>query len=53
VRENRRHLTIEVDPVGKAVVQARGLANRLPKPQEKAILNKWATASGLRHLIYI
>ncbi len=53
LRENRRHLTIKVDPVSKAVDQARGLANRLATPQEKAILNKWATDNGLQYRIYI
>ncbi len=44
---NRRQLTIEVIPNRKAVTQVRGLANRLPKPQEKAVLQKWANARGL------
>lgn len=45
---DRRQVTIEVDPSRKTVTQARGLANRIPKPQEKAVLQKWANARGLK-----
>ena len=36
-----RRLTIEVNRYG-SVVQKRGLANRLPRPEEEHVVNLWA-----------
>jgi hypothetical protein len=41
-----RLLTIEVDPQNRAI-QVRGLANRLARPDEKAVLERWAKARGI------
>lgn len=41
-----RKLTIEVDRFG-TIVQKRGLANRLPRPEEDHIVKQWASAMGL------
>jgi hypothetical protein len=43
-----RALTVEVDPAGRAILQARGRANRLPRPAERAVLERWAAREGLR-----
>jgi len=40
-------LTIEIDAKG-TVVQARGLSNRWPSAQEKAVLDAWMREAGLR-----
>lgn len=47
LKPDERHLTIEVDVHARRITQARGLANRLPRPQEREILNKWAFQNGL------
>jgi hypothetical protein len=44
----RRVLTIEVDPVDRAVRQARGVANRRPRPAELDVVASWAVREGLR-----
>ena len=44
----RRVLTIEVDPATRAVRQARGTANRRPRPAEVELLASWAAGEGLR-----
>jgi PcfJ-like protein len=41
-----RLLTIEVDPQNRAI-QVRGLANRLARPDEKAVLERWAKARNI------
>ena len=45
--DKKRHLTIEVARKSKAVVQARGLANRMPRGQEQAIMEQWARENNL------
>ena len=47
-RGGRRALTVEVDPAGRVVRQARGTANRRPRPAELDVLAAWAAAEGLR-----
>ncbi len=47
MKENQRHLTIQVTPERKSVNQVRGLANRMARPQEREIMGKWAHANGL------
>jgi hypothetical protein len=47
-RGGRRVLTVEVDPARRAVCQARGAANRRPRPAELGVLAAWAAAEGLR-----
>lgn len=42
-----KNLTIEVQRSYKQVVQARGLANRMPRPQEREVLRKWGNAHGI------
>jgi PcfJ-like protein len=41
-----RLLTIEVDPHNRAI-QVRGACNRLAKPDEKAVLERWAKARNI------
>lgn len=41
-----RRLTIEVNKFG-SIVQKRGLANRLPRPEEEAMVARWAFAHNL------
>lgn len=41
-----RRLTIEMNRYG-TLVQKRGLANRLPRPEEEQVLKQWALAHGL------
>ncbi len=41
-----RLLTIEVDPQHRAI-QVRGACNRLAKPDEKAVLERWAKARNI------
>lgn len=41
-----RRLTIELTSSGE-IVQKRGLANRLPRPEEEHIVEQWARAMGL------
>jgi len=41
-----RKVTIELTNRGD-IVQARGLANRSPRPEEKNIIGRWATSNGL------
>lgn len=41
-----RHLTIEVSRMG-VIVQKRGLANRLPRPEENHVVELWAREMGL------
>jgi hypothetical protein len=44
----RRALTVEVDPAGKVIRQARGRGNRLPREAEREVLALWARREGLR-----
>lgn len=44
--ESERTITVELNKEGD-VVQARGFANRLPKPEEKHVLNKWIFDNNL------
>lgn len=46
-----KKLTIELSS-GLSISQARGVANRSPKPQEQAILEKWAFDNGLSYRSY-
>jgi len=47
--EKVRHvLTVEVDPKRRAVVQARGRANRLPSGKSLELLQDWAVRERLR-----
>jgi len=50
LKPNQRHLTIEVVKQHNtmAVVQVRGLANRMARPQESEIVQSWANARGLQ-----
>jgi len=50
LKPNQRHLTIEVVKQHNylAVVQVRGLANRMPRPQETDIIDRWASQRGLQ-----
>jgi hypothetical protein len=43
-----RHLTLEVSPRTREIVQARGRRNRLPEEKEIEVLRRWATREGLR-----
>lgn len=43
----KRNLTVELTSRGE-VTQARGLANRGPRPNEEAVLRKWCSVNGLR-----
>ncbi|MGV3719550.1 MAG: PcfJ domain-containing protein [Actinomycetota bacterium] len=43
----RRAITIEVDPRTRKVIECRGKCNRLPKPDERRILERWARENGL------
>jgi hypothetical protein len=47
-RGRQRALTIEVDIPKRAVCQVRGKCNRLPSANERAIVDRWAEAEGLR-----
>lgn len=47
-----RKLTIELRK-NKTIVQARGLANRSPRSEEKQILNAWCNQNGLHISPYI
>ncbi len=50
--EKVRHvLTVEVDPRRRAVVQARGRANRLPSGRSLELLQDWASRERLRMVI--
>jgi hypothetical protein len=44
----RRVLTVEVDAGRRLIRQARGKANRPPRPAERAVLASWAAREGLR-----
>jgi hypothetical protein len=46
-RGPHRALTVEVDPAGRTVRQARGKCNRLPRQAERAVLEGWAAREGL------
>ena len=46
-RDGVRVLTVEVRPEGRAIVQVRGLHNRMPRPMERALLCQWAVARDL------
>jgi hypothetical protein len=46
-RGPHRALTVEVDPGKKRICQARGKANRRPRPAERAVLERWAASEGL------
>jgi hypothetical protein len=43
-----RRLTIEVDRYGK-IAQKRGLANRLPRPEENHLLDRWAQVMNFQN----
>jgi hypothetical protein len=47
-RGRQRALTIEVDIPKRTVFQVRGKCNRLPSAGERAIVERWAEAEGLR-----
>lgn len=47
--EKKRRITIELRNSGE-IAQARGLANRMPKPDEKNIIAKWASRNSLTYL---
>jgi hypothetical protein len=47
-RGRQRALTIEVDIPKRTVCQVRGKCNRLPSANERAIVQRWAQAEGLR-----
>ena len=49
-RSGRRNITIEVS--SNHIVQACGLANRMPRPGEIAILKNWAAAYGIKQTGY-
>jgi PcfJ-like protein len=42
-----RALTIEVDMPRRTICQARGKGNRMPRPAEREIMNRWAQQQGL------
>ena len=46
-REGMRHLTVEVRLAEGNIVQARGMRNRQPRPDERAVLEKWAACNKL------
>ena len=46
--EEKRLVTIEVDPHRRAIVQARAKCNRWPGDRSAAIIQEWATRTGLR-----
>jgi hypothetical protein len=47
--EKVRHvLTVEVDPKKRAVIQARGRANRFPSGRALELLQHWASREKLR-----
>jgi hypothetical protein len=43
-----RVLTIQVDPAERIILQVRGRCNRLMKPAERALLERWANEEGLQ-----
>lgn len=43
----KRVLTLEVNAASREIVQARGLANRVPSSEELNILQRWCNAAGL------
>jgi hypothetical protein len=45
--EVRRAITVEVHNATREIVQARGLHNRMPNPQERFVLTRWARESDL------
>jgi hypothetical protein len=47
-RGQYRALTIEVDLPKKMICQVRGKCNRFPSANERAIIEQWATAEGLK-----
>jgi hypothetical protein len=47
-RGQQRALTIEVDIPKRTVCQVRGKCNRLPSVNERALVERWAEAEGLR-----
>jgi hypothetical protein len=49
----QRALTVEVDLARRTICQARGRANRLPRPAERAVLERWAAREGLRLAEYL
>ncbi|MEM6996607.1 MAG: PcfJ domain-containing protein [Myxococcota bacterium] len=46
-RSGKRRVTIEVCSASRAVVQIRGRRNRAPKPNELALVRRWAAANRL------
>jgi hypothetical protein len=49
----RKVLTIEVLLPQKRIREVRGKGNRLPTPEEKSIIEKWADQEGLQLARYI
>ena len=47
-RGQRRVVTIDVDLPTKEIFQVRGKCNRMPSASERAIVERWATAEGLK-----
>jgi hypothetical protein len=45
--EEKRMVTIEVDPHRRAIVQVRAKCNRRPGDRSAAIIQAWATRTGL------
>jgi hypothetical protein len=48
-----KNLTVEVRSDTRQIVQARGLANRMPTQREREILNRWASVAQLSIASYI
>lgn len=47
INGSKHVLTLEVDPLTREIVEARGFANRLPTPREMDVLRKWGQSAGL------
>ncbi len=47
-RGEYRVLTIEVDLPKRTICQVRGKCNRMPHANERAIVERWAAAEGLK-----
>jgi hypothetical protein len=43
----RRAVTVQVNPGTRRITQCRGRTNRMPKPEEKKILKRWARENSL------
>jgi hypothetical protein len=46
--EEKRMVTIEVDPRRRAIIQARASCNRPPGARSLEIIREWANRIGLR-----